>query len=77
MRRIGSIIIKDAPPLVPDVDAAQILKDNTIILNKREPLSSDDLRDPLTANYFKGDDYVYHFINGLWKRTSLNKFNIL
>jgi hypothetical protein len=77
MRRIGSFIVKDAQKVENETDPGQIITNNTVVLNSREPLSSNDLPEPISANYYKGDDYVYHFINGLWKRTSLNKFNTL
>jgi hypothetical protein len=76
MRRIGSFIIKNAPPVVTPPDDTQIIKDNSMILNDHEPLSSNEDPSPATANYYRADDYVYHHVNSVWKRTSINKFNL-
>ncbi len=46
------------------------------IVNDHEPLNSTDPPSPYNANYYKGDDYIYHRVNGLWKRTMINKFNL-
>ncbi len=42
--------------------------------NDHEPTSSLDPPNPPSANYFMGDDHVYHHINGVWKRISLSTF---
>lgn len=58
---------------------------NVVILNSRsatgdripndfEPAASTDKPSPDNANYYISDDYEYHFINGRWKRKSINNF---
>jgi len=46
------------------------------ILNDFEPLNSTDPPSPPNANFYKGDDFIYHRVNGLWKRSAINKFNL-
>ena len=48
---------------------------NILVYNDWEPLHSTDEVSPPNANFYKSDDYVYHRINGKWKRTSINVFN--
>lgn len=45
-----------------------------LIRNSIEPANSDALRDPADANYYQGDDYVYFYINGRWKRAAISFF---
>jgi len=44
------------------------------VSNDYEPATSTDKPSPDNANYYLGDDYEYHFINGRWKRKSINNF---
>jgi len=44
------------------------------IVNDHEPLNSTDPPSPAIANYFRSDDYIYHHVNGLWKRIPIHKF---
>ncbi|MDP3461432.1 MAG: hypothetical protein Q8S18_01450 [Bacteroidales bacterium] len=44
------------------------------IVNDHEPLNSSDPPSPSIANYYRSDDYVYHYVNGLWKRIPIHKF---
>jgi hypothetical protein len=53
----------------------QLIRTNLGIMNNHEPTSSTDPPSPPMANWYKGDDYIYHRVNGLWKRTSISKFN--
>ena len=76
MRRIASFIIKNALPVEKPPDPDQIITDNTVVLSDHEPLNSNEQPSPVSANYYKADDYVYHRVNGIWKRTSISKFNI-
>jgi len=45
-----------------------------LIRNSIEPSNSDALRDPAEANYYEGDDYLYFFVNGRWKRVAISFF---
>lgn len=53
----------------------QLIRTNLGIMNDHEPTSSTDPPSPPLANWYKGDDYIYHRVNGLWKRSSISKFN--
>lgn len=44
------------------------------IYNQTEPANSNETPNPENANYYIGDDYEYHFINGRWKRTLISIF---
>jgi hypothetical protein len=44
------------------------------ISNDYEPATSTDKPNPDNANYYLADDYEYHYINGKWKRKSINNF---
>lgn len=45
-----------------------------LIQNEREPASAYDEPSPADANYYIGDDHVYHRVDGRWKRTPLINF---
>ncbi|MCE1202917.1 MAG: hypothetical protein LWX09_12565 [Bacteroidia bacterium] len=53
----------------------QLIRTNLGIMNDHEPFSSTDPPSPPGATWYKGDDFIYHRVNGLWKRTTLSKFN--
>ena len=44
------------------------------IHNDFEPAVSTDKPSPDNANYYLSDDFEYHYINGRWKRKSINNF---
>jgi hypothetical protein len=44
---------------------------NERILNLTEPQSSSETPNPADASYYVGDDYIYVYINGKWKRHSI------
>jgi hypothetical protein len=52
-----------------------VIRANLGVYNDHEPLSSDETPSPLNANFYKGDDYIYHRVNLRWKRTNLKHFN--
>ena len=56
------------------IDLDNIVSQLVLINNDHEPYSSNDAPNPLGANYFKGDDYVYQRSGNVWKRTYLNLF---
>lgn len=58
-----------------DIQTAPMMVSSAGIWNHQEPQSSDELPNPVYANYYKSNNYVYHFIEGKWKRTALVAFN--
>ena len=56
------------------IDLDNIVSQLVLIYNDHEPYSSNDAPNPLGANYYKGDDYVYQRSGNVWKRTYLNLF---
>ncbi|MBK9292558.1 MAG: hypothetical protein IPM52_13180 [Bacteroidetes bacterium] len=46
----------------------------SLVENEHEPLTANDPPQPPQANYYLGDDHVYHHTNGRWKRTPLINF---
>lgn len=45
-----------------------------LVNNNHEPLSSNDPPQPANANYYRGDDFVYHHVDGRWKRNTIVLF---
>lgn len=45
-----------------------------LVANDHEPSSSYDTPKPEGANYFRGDDYIYHHVEGRWKRSTILLF---
>jgi hypothetical protein len=46
----------------------------SLVENEREPASANEPPQPPQANYYLGDDHVYHHTNGRWKRSPLINF---
>ncbi len=45
-----------------------------LIINLTEPQSSIENPNPVDANYYLGDDFLYRRVNGIWKRTPHSEF---
>lgn len=56
------------------LNLAAIKSPKEFIYNDHEPYSSNDAPNPLGANYFKGDDYIYERCGEIWKRSILQQF---
>jgi len=59
----------------PIIKSEQLqLQDQLLIPNDHEPINALDPPVPATANFYKSDDHIYHYINNQWKRTPLSSF---
>jgi hypothetical protein len=52
----------------------KLILSQELIPNEHEPLNALDPPMPATANYYKSDDHIYHYINNQWKRSPLSSF---
>lgn len=59
-------------PIIPGTPSAATA--GQLVNNNHEPLSSNDPPQPANANYYRGDDFVYHHVDGRWKRNTIVLF---